>query len=103
MERILLVIPKYSLSNKANYSYLFPLGLSYISAALKREKYPVDIINLNHLNGKTENLINSILDKRKYGFVLTGNIGIGYAITEKILKTAKKHHSSPKTILGGPF
>ena len=57
---ILLIIPKYDynhLSKERNYHYVFPIGLGYISSVLKKEKYNVDCLNLNHLDGLVEDLI----------------------------------------------
>src|SRR3989344_7779918 len=99
--KILLIIPRYSLTNKKDYQYVFPLGMGYISSTLKKSGYPVDIINLNHLNGKTEDLIKKQLDKINYDIVMTGHISMGYAITEKIIQAVKNHFSKPKFILGG--
>lgn len=99
--KILLVIPRYSLTNKSSYQYIFPLGLAYISAILKKHSYDVDCLNLNHLNGKTEILITNQLNKKKYDIVCSGHIGIGYSIIEKIVKTTRQHQSNPKIILGG--
>ena len=99
--KILLIIPRYSLTNKKDYQYVFPLGMGYISSTLKKSGYPVDIINFNHLNGKTEDLIKKQLDKINYDIVMTGHISMGYAITEKIIQAVKNHFSKPKFILGG--
>ncbi|MAH03330.1 hypothetical protein CMI39_00920 [Candidatus Pacearchaeota archaeon] len=101
--QILLIIPRYNLTNKADYQYVFPLGLGYISSVLKKEKYNVDCLNLNHFNGKIEDLITKKLNHKKYDFVCTGHIGIGYAIVEKIINTVKNHNSQPKVIFGGPL
>lgn len=99
--KILLIMPRYNLTNKANYEYFFPLGLGYVSSVLKKVKYDVDCLNLNHLNGKIEYLVDNALNKRDYDFVCTGHVGIGYAIIEKIVKTTRNHKSKPKIILGG--
>jgi len=101
--KILLVIPRYNLTNKADYSYIFPIGLGYISAVLKKEGYNVDCLNLNHYNGAIKELVEKKLDEKKYDFVGTGNNALGYAITEKIINAAKNHKSKPKFILGGPI
>src|SRR3990167_2384084 len=99
--KILLIIPKYNLTTKPSYEYAFPLGLAYVSAAMKKAGYDVDCINLNHLEGKSEDLIKTALDKKKYNIVCTGHTGIGYAIVEKIVQTTRKHDSRPVIILGG--
>jgi radical SAM superfamily enzyme YgiQ (UPF0313 family) len=100
---ILLIVPKYTNSFNEDYEYTFPLGLGYISASLKKAKYNVDVLNLNHHSGKIVDIINKKLDKKKYDFVATGNFAMGYVITSTIVKTAKSHNTKPKTILGGPI
>ncbi len=105
--RILVVVPRYELratphfANKINYNYFFPLGLGYISSVLKKTGCSVDCLNLNHYNGTTEELIEKALNRKEYDFVCTGNNALGYDITEKIIKSVKKHESKPKFILGG--
>ena len=96
-----MVIPKYNLTNKPNYNYAFPLGLAYIFTSISNSKHNIECINLNHLNGSTEELLNKALNKKNYDIVCTGYMALGYATIEKILNTAKKHSSNPKIILGG--
>ncbi len=99
--KILLVIPKYNLTNKVNYDYTFPIGLAYISSVIKEAGHEVDCLNLNHKEGTIENLIKEALDKKTYQILCTGHMGIGYAVIEKIVNQAKTHKSKPKIILGG--
>lgn len=99
--KILLVIPRYGLTNKANYEYAFPLGLGYISSVLKKTGHDVTCLNLNHLNGTVDYLVNQDLNEKNYDFVCTGHMGIGYAVTEKIINAAKNHRSHPRIIVGG--
>jgi len=96
--KLLLIIPRYNLTNKTNYQYVFPLGLGYISSSLKRANYNIDLINLNHLNGTVEEILNKKLNQTNYDFILTGNIGIFYTITEKIINITKNHPSKPRVI-----
>jgi len=98
---LLIVIPKYNLTNKPNYNYAFPLGLAYIFTIVSNSKHNIECINLNHLNGTTEELLTNALNKKNYDIVCTGYMAIGYTAIEKIVKTAKKHISNPITIVGG--
>lgn len=102
---ILLVVPKYTTSKiittKKNYDYVFPLGLGYICSVLKSAGYNVDCINLNHLEGRIEDLIKNTLDNKKYDYVCSGHMALGYAVIEKIINAAKNHKSNPKVIIGG--
>lgn len=101
--KILLVVPRYNLSNKRNYDYNFPLGLAYISAVMKKAKYDVDCLNLNYLNGHVNLLMNAKLNSKKYDIVCTGGNALIYPVIELILTSARNHQSHPKTILGGPI
>ena len=102
-----MIVPKY-MSNKnivlrTNYRYHFPLGIAYIMAVMKKAGYCVDCINLNHLEGSIENIINKRLDFKKYDFVCTGGNALLYSVIEKIINNVKKHPTKPKFILGGPI
>ncbi|MDD5012057.1 MAG: radical SAM protein [Candidatus Nanoarchaeia archaeon] len=101
--QILLVVPRYNYTTRANFSYNFPLGLAYISAVLKKAGYNLDIINLNHHEGTIEQLIQNALEKKQYDFVCTGNNTLGFSVIEKIINIVKNHNSKPKLILGGPI
>lgn len=100
-KKILVVVPKQRITNEEDYGYVFPLGLGYVSSALKKEGYEVDILNLNHNYGKINELLNRKLDSKRYDFVLTVSIITEYSCVRLILDTVKSHKTSPKTILGG--
>jgi len=99
--KILFVIPRYQLTNKARYDYFFPVGLSYISAVVKQENHEVDCLNLNHYDGTIEFLVHNRLNKKNYDIVFTG--GFDYTIIEKIINTVKNQDYKPGIILGGPL
>lgn len=104
--KLLMIIPKYTYNHLApdrNYHYVFPIGLGYIGAVLKKAGYNLDYLNLNHLDGSIENLINQKLNSEKYDFILLGHMALGYEIVEKIINIVKSHHSKPIVILGGPI
>ena len=100
---ILIVVPKYNLSKKKCYTYNFPVGLAYISSVLKKEKYNIDCVNLNHYDGTIEELMNKILNKKKYDFVLTGGNAFMFSVIQSISYSTHNHKSRPKVILGGPI
>ncbi|MBT4165919.1 radical SAM protein [archaeon] len=99
--KILLIIPRYLLTDKPNYEYSFPLGLAYISASMKKQRYEVDCLNLNHLNGKIDKILTRKLKLKNYEIICTGHIGIGYRVLEKIIQTIRDYSSNSKIILGG--
>ena len=99
--KILLIAPRNIPTDKAQYSYTFPLGIAYISAVLKKANMDVSYLNLNHYNGQIREIVKAELDNQNYDVVATGHIGMGYLVVEDIFKATKKHKSNPKTILGG--
>jgi len=101
--KILLVIPRYSFSDKINYDYIFPLGLGSISAVIKNAGYEVNCLNINHKNGKTDQILKDTLNQKKYDIACTGGNALAYHEIKIILDTLKKHESKPITILGGPI
>lgn len=103
---ILLVMPKYLYSiksTKPNYNYSFPMGLSYIYSVIKQNGYSIDAYNLNHEEGKVEDLMNKKLGEKKYDIVGVGGMAIDYQVVEKIINICKNHNSKPLVILGGPI
>jgi radical SAM superfamily enzyme YgiQ (UPF0313 family)/ribosomal protein L44E len=99
--KVLLVVPRYQLTNKPNYQYLFPLGLGYIAAVLKRAGHELEAINLNHIPGTITALLTERLDSKAYDVVMTGHMGIGYSIVQTIVDVSKGHPTKPKTVVGG--
>lgn len=103
---LLLVMPRYIYSNKSlkpDYNYSFPIGLSYIYSIIKTNGYNIEAYNLNHENGRIEDLVKKKLDSKKYDIVCVGGMAIDYQIIEKIINACKIHKTNPKVILGGPL
>ena len=100
--KILMVVPNYSNSEKTDYNYTFPLGLAYVLSALKHKGMSPDVLNLNHLDGKSDQLLAAVLDRNKYDIVCTGGNSLLYHELKTIINTANGHPSRPVTILGGP-
>jgi len=96
--KILLVMPKETLSTEPDYNYMFPLGIGYISSVLKQAGHDVACLNLYHKSGKIEDIMEQEL-LIKYDFVCTGGTILHYSVIEKILSVAKT--KGVKTILGG--
>jgi len=99
--KILIVVPRFKETNKTTYDYVFPLGLGYVSSALKKAGHKVNCLNLNHYNRTMEELINNELDKNDYDFICTGGMTFAYSFIKQIIDTVKKHSSKVKIIVGG--
>jgi len=98
---ILLIIPRFNLTNEISYSYLFPIGMGYIASAIKNAGYELDCINLNHVGGRIDKILNPLLNSKNYSIVLTGGTSVIYTMIDLILNVVSTHPSHPKTILGG--
>ncbi|HOI19072.1 MAG TPA: radical SAM protein [Candidatus Woesearchaeota archaeon] len=101
--KILVVVPRYNVTNSISYEYMFPLGLSYITAAIKKAGFNPEGLNLNHYNGSIENVLNKKLSQNKYDIVCTGGNALNYLVLKKITDVVKLHYSKPIYIMGGPI
>lgn len=100
---ILIIVPRYGFTNNVNYRYTFPLGLGFVSAALKHAGYSVDCLNLNHQSGHIRDVIKEVLDKKKYDYVCTGSNSLIYSVVENILDSVRSQDHIPRIIIGGPI
>jgi len=86
---------------KANYNYNFPVGLAYISAVLKQNQHSVSVLNLNHIDGSVNTIIEQELQKNSYDFVITGGLSPFYPNIKTIVDSVRKNAPDIKIILGG--
>jgi radical SAM superfamily enzyme YgiQ (UPF0313 family) len=86
---------------KANYNYPFPMGLAYISAVLKKNGHEVKILNLNHCNGTTDEIIKTELSKEYFDLVITGSISPFFPDIRTCVETVRKYAPKTRIIIGG--
>lgn len=96
--KILVIIPKYNLTTDKFYKYLFPPSFGYIIAMLKHYDYKVDCLNLNHTEGKIEDVISNYLSGKKYDYIMTGGMALDYHCLRIIFDII---NGKAITILGG--
>lgn len=109
--RILIVVPKYSAvgidqyaanGTSITYDYYYPLGLLYISAALKAAGYDVHCLNTNHYEGTVEELLREKIAKLGgYDYVLTGGLSIEFKRVRNVVNAVRSVSTKSKLILGG--
>jgi len=87
--------------HKANYIYPLPFGLAYISAVLKKNGHNVKILNLNHCNGTTDEIIKTELSKEFFDFVITGSISPLFPDVRTCVESVRKYAPKTRIILGG--
>lgn len=92
--KLLIVAPK--VVARAGQYYEFPLGLAYISAALKQAGFIVSCLNLNHYDESPEKLIKRSM--KDVDVVLTGGLSTNYNQIKQVLEVAKPY---TRTVLGG--
>ncbi len=97
--KILIVMPKFV--NKPTDYYIFPLGLMYISAVLKKAGYSVECLNLNEYDAPPAKLIPQEIIDKGIDVVCTGGLSAHYSKVKEILDIAKKAKPEIITIVGG--
>ena len=98
---VLLIVPRYLRRETPWYHYWFPLGLAYVSSAMKKAGHEVDCLNLNHLFGPTEQLIQDALSAKQYKAVATGGMAIHFHGIKSVLDSVKATGNHLVTICGG--
>lgn len=97
-QRLLIDDPK---TEKANFNYVIPIGLAYISAVLKQKNHDVRFLNLNHLDGAVEGLIAHELSENTYECIITGGLSPFYPHIKSVVGPVRKYAPDAKIILGG--
>ncbi len=97
--KILIVMPK--LVEKSGDYYDMPLGVLYISAALKKSGFDVETLNLNHTDVPTAAVITDSIQVKGIDIVATGGLSREYNMVHEILAAAKNARKDITTIVGG--
>lgn len=110
-QRILLIIPDFSMTNhnvrkgtvktKCNYDYPFPIGIPYVAAALKSAGYSYEPLNLNNFVDPEMVLIAEL--EKKYDFVMTGGNSLIFECLNWIVTLCRKIAPESIVIVGGPL
>ncbi|MDO9034401.1 MAG: cobalamin-dependent protein, partial [Methanoregula sp.] len=88
-------------TEKKEYNYNIPVGLAYISAYLKHYGHDVQFLNLNHLEGKVEDLIRERMSSEVFDFVITGGISPFYSDVKYCINCVRQISPSTRIIAGG--
>jgi radical SAM superfamily enzyme YgiQ (UPF0313 family) len=97
--KFLVVVPKFV--GRPEQYYIFPLGLAYVSAALKSRGYSVECLNLNLYDVPPSQLIPIKIIEKRIDFLCTGGLSAHYAKVKEILDFARKAKPDITTIVGG--
>ncbi len=95
---LLIVMPRF-IDNQGG-EYIFPLGIPYISGALKAQGFAVTTLNLNHREDPYTALKNTITSNN-IDVVLSGGLSTEFPQVKIIFEVAKKCCDSIITVCGG--
>ncbi|MEI6826585.1 MAG: radical SAM protein [Desulfuromonadales bacterium] len=97
----LIVMPK-KLSTGANTtSIIFPLGIAYVSAALKNAGYNVFTTNLDFPEGDTYSVLQETLLQNRIDVVCTGGLSLDCHKIIEVIDAARKINPGIITVVGG--
>lgn len=96
--RFLLVAPRFV--ERAGEYYIFPLGLAYISASLKRAGHEVHCLNLNHVD-EPKRAITDAIARVAPEAVGTGALSVHFRALKQITATVRSVAPDLPIIVGG--
>jgi radical SAM superfamily enzyme YgiQ (UPF0313 family) len=94
----LIVMPK--LTENDNVQYIFPVGMPYVSAALKASGRSVFTLNLNYKD-KPDTLLTETIIKNNIDVVMFGGLSGHYTALQNIINRAKVISEDIITVCGG--
>lgn len=97
---VLLIVPRYF--STASYGYIMPMGILYVSAALKQSGAArVVTLNLNHCEESDEEVLRRVIREEKVSIAGCGGISGQYIEIEPLFKTIRRISPDVKIIAGG--
>lgn len=81
--------------------YTFPLGLSYVSAALKGAGHDVSCLNLNNHDRTVAELIREAIDEQDADVVCSGGVSAHFAQVKEVFEAARAARGDVMTVVGG--
>ena len=81
--------------------YIFPLGLPYVSAAMKLIGLNIITLNLNHYSDSIEQILRKIIAEHSIDVIMTGGLSADFLLVKDVVSTAKTINPELITIVGG--
>ena len=97
--RILIIAPR--LASQAGSFYHFPIGLAYVSGALKAAGYDVACLNPNHSDIPLNEQVATALKRHQPQIVMSGGLSPNAKMVAGFLAEAKTYDPAIITIAGG--
>lgn len=98
-KNILIIMPR--LVKNPQEGYQFPLGIAYISSAMKQAGLNVFTLNLNHDLRSIDEILKEKIEVNNIDIVMSGGISVQYNSLHNILQVARKIKPKIKIIVGG--
>lgn len=97
----LIVMPKGSSSGQTTHDIIFPIGIAYVSAALKASGYSVFTTNLEFAEGATQEVLQRLIRQHNIDVVCTGGLSRDYRKIQEVLQVSKACKPGILTVVGG--
>lgn len=97
--RFLIVVPQFK--SRRDIYYELPLGMMYISSALKASGFEVACLNLNHASDPIGTALRKVITSRRIDVLCTGGLSVHYPKIKAVLDAARAVKPGLVTVLGG--
>lgn len=95
----LIVVPKFTAN--PSQDYIFPMGIGYIAAAMRRSGHAITTLDLNLFEASPQDVLARVIQEQNIDVVATGTISAHFDKVKKILEGSRNAKPSIVTILGG--
>lgn len=96
---ILVVIPKFTSSTAQDY--IFPVGIGYIVAALKRQGFSARGLDLNRYDAPVQEVLSRAIQEHDIHVVATGTVSAHFDKVRIVLEAARAARPRIITVVGG--
>jgi len=97
----LLVMPKKLSTGADTTSIIFPLGIAYVSAALKQAGYRVFTANLDFPEGDVYPVLQETILNNHIDVVCTGGLSLDYHKIKEVIDVSRESNPKIITVIGG--
>ena len=97
----LLVMPKKLSTGASTTSIIFPLGIAYVSAALKQAGYRAFTANLDFPEGDNYSILRELMLANHIDVVCTGGLSLDCHKIREVIDIARKINPKIITVVGG--
>jgi len=97
----LFVMPRELSVGARTTSVIFPLGIAYVSAAMKQGGFSVFTMNLDLLDGNVTSILRGVILEHEIDVLCTGGLSLDYHKIKDLIDTAREIKPNIITVVGG--